>query len=269
MNHLKRVLTSLILLPLLILIIIFGKGWPFDLVILFCIYLCMREFFVLMEKGGIPCFKVSGTLAGIGLGLTFVFKRPALIILALTIAGILIFIDNLRLSMPFSKTIPSLSCTLLGIFYIPWMIGFLIPIRDLKGGAQLIFLLLSIIWSGDTLAFYTGSWFGRHKLCERISPKKTVEGMIGGLLGSALAASLLGHVWLPEASLLSCLFLGLALGSIGQMGDMSESIIKRWAGAKESGGILPGHGGLLDRIDGLIFNVPLFYFYVTMVLLRV
>jgi phosphatidate cytidylyltransferase len=140
------------------------------------------------------------------------------------------------------------------------MMGFLILIRGLNDGKYLIFLILAIIWSGDTLAYYTGSLFGRHPLSKTISPKKTLEGMLGGLSGSILVAFCLGPFWLPKASLASYPFIGLTVGIFGQLGDLSESVLKRWAGEKESGSILPGHGGLLDRIDGLIFSAPVFYY---------
>jgi len=151
----------------------------------------------------------------------------------------------------------------MGLVYIPLMTGFLILIRGLAGGAYLVFLLLAIIWSGDTMAYYTGRLAGRHPMCPSISPKKTVEGMVGGLAGSTLAALILGPRWFPAAPLPFHPLMGLAVGCFGQLGDLSESILKRWAGVKESGGILPGHGGLLDRIDGLIFSAPVFYCCIT------
>lgn len=267
-THTKRVLTSILLLPLLILIIYLGKGLLFNILIIGCVLICMKEFYFIMDRGGIPCLKRSGILLGLGLAFMFIFKKHELIFLTLTASFLVLFLNTLTSSLPLSETIPRLSTSLLALLYIPCMMGFLILIRGLKGGQYLIFLILAIIWSGDTFAYYTGSLFGKHPLCRTISPKKTVEGMLGGLLGSILAAFLLGPFWLPKASLASYPFIGLVVGIFGQLGDLSESVLKRWAGIKESGNILPGHGGLLDRIDGLIFSAPVFYYYLTLSSIR-
>lgn len=268
-NHVKRVLTSIFALPLIIIIVYIDKGLPFNLLIMASIFLGMKEFYQIMENGGVHCFKISGILLGIGLAFVFTIKEPGFIFFALTASGIILLLKTLSAPSALSKnTLPSLSCTFLGLFYVPWMLGFLILIRSLKGGEFLIFYLLAIIWVNDILAYYTGSCLGRHLLCPKISPKKTLEGAAGGLLGSMLAALLLGPVWIPEASLFACLMLGLSLGSFGQLGDLSESVLKRWAGVKESGSILPGHGGLLDRIDGLLFCAPVFYYYIVIILCR-
>ena len=260
-NHAKRILTSILLLPLLILIIYVGNGWLFNILITLCIIICLREFYALMDQGDISCFKLSAMVLGVILALAFWSKKIEWVFLVLTGSGLILFLNALISSSPLSKTIPRVSATFFGLFYIPWMMGFLMLIRGLKGGRYLVFFILALIWSGDTLAYYTGILFGRHPLCKNISPKKTVEGMVGGLLGSVIAAFCLGPFWLPEISFLSYPLIGLAMGAFGQLGDLSESVLKRWAGAKESGAILPGHGGLLDRIDGLIFSAPVFYYY--------
>jgi phosphatidate cytidylyltransferase len=259
-THTKRILTSILLLPLLILLIYLGKGLLFNIFIIGCILICMKEFYFLMDKGGMPCFKKSGILLGTSLTVIFMFQKHEFILLVLTCSALMLFLNTLTSSLPLSERIPRLSSTLLGLIYIPCMMGFLILIRGLNDGKYLIFLILAIIWGGDTLAYYTGSLFGRHPLSKTISPKKTLEGMLGGLLGSILAALCLGPFWLPKASLAFYPFIGLTVGSFGQLGDLSESVLKRWAGEKESGNILPGHGGLLDRIDGLIFSAPVFYY---------
>ena len=261
-TYAKRLLTSILLLPLLILIIYQGNGLFFNIFIIGCSIVCMKEYFFLTDKGGIPCFKKSGVFLCMGLSAMFILQKQELIFTALICSVLILFLNTLVSSLPLSERIPRLSSTLLGLIYIPCMMGFLILIRGLNTGKYLVFLILAIIWSGDTLAYYTGRLIGRHPLSKVISPKKTVEGMIGGLLGSILASLCLGPFWLPKASLASYPFIGLTVGSFGQLGDLSESVLKRWAGEKESGNILPGHGGLLDRIDGLIFSAPVFYYLI-------
>ena len=122
-----------------------------------------------------------------------------------------------------------------------------------------------VTWASDTAAYYVGSSFGTRKLAPRISPGKTIEGSVGGLVGSVMMAVVAKFGFMPWLDLKDCLIIGLLLGSIGQVGDLFESRLKRYAGVKDSGTILPGHGGLLDRLDSLIFTSPVFYYYVILI----
>jgi phosphatidate cytidylyltransferase len=130
----------------------------------------------------------------------------------------------------------------------------------LPQGRAWLLLLTAITVASDTAAFYTGSKFGKHKLCPAISPGKTWEGFAGGLAGSLGASLLVRHFFLPEQGLLWICFIVLLLGCLGAAGDLSESVIKRAFGVKDSGSLLPGHGGLLDRIDSLLLTAPVLYY---------
>jgi phosphatidate cytidylyltransferase len=123
---------------------------------------------------------------------------------------------------------------------------------------ELVLFLLVIIWVGDSAAYYGGRAFGRHPLAPRISPKKTVEGAIAGLLGSMLVGGFVGVAFLGEPWL-SVTLISAATAVAGQVGDLAESAMKRSAGVKDSSSILPGHGGILDRLDSLFFAAPVFY----------
>ena len=121
-------------------------------------------------------------------------------------------------------------------------------------------MLFLIIWLGDTLAYYIGTLAGKHLLAPSISPNKSIEGAIGGLLGS-IGGALLAHYWFyPSISIANCTILGLVTGIAGQMGDLCESILKRNLNVKDSGFLVPGHGGLLDRLDSVLFSAPVFYY---------
>ena len=120
------------------------------------------------------------------------------------------------------------------------------------------FGLLGFVFTGDTCAYLAGSKFGKHSFFPALSPKKTVEGSLGGLLGSALAAVVF-HFFVPQFSLPFLILLSLVVGFVGQMGDFFESLLKRVANQKDSGSLMPGHGGVLDRIDGVLFAAPLMY----------
>jgi phosphatidate cytidylyltransferase len=148
-----------------------------------------------------------------------------------------------------------------GIVYIPLLLSFLVSIRRGPDGMIWIFLLLAIIFAGDISAFYVGSYLGRHKLNPAISPGKTIEGAIGGLAGNLLVGSIGKFFFLPALSWGPAVLFFLAVGLSGQVGDLFESEFKRSSKIKDSGGILPGHGGFLDRIDALLFASPVAYLF--------
>jgi phosphatidate cytidylyltransferase len=137
--------------------------------------------------------------------------------------------------------------------------------RALEGGEFLIFFLVLVTWAGDAGAYYTGRSLGRRQLAPVISPNKTVEGLLGGLI-LAVAAALVARAWfLPSFSVADCVAIGLLLTMAGALGDLTESVLKRSAGVKDSGTVIPAHGGMLDRLDSLLFAAPAFYYYVTLV----
>jgi phosphatidate cytidylyltransferase len=153
--------------------------------------------------------------------------------------------------------------TVLGPIYIGLPLSMIVCI-DLypKGdGKMWLFFLLVVIFASDTGAYYAGRYFGRHKLYEAISPNKTWEGAIGGLLLSLILSTLFLRIFPFHSLGLETIFLIIALSISGQIGDLVESMLKRNHGAKDSGAILPGHGGILDRIDGLLFAIPVLYLY--------
>lgn len=148
-----------------------------------------------------------------------------------------------------------------GIFYLAWLLGHMIALRQFTEGPFLIFFLFLVTWANDTGAYYVGTFWGRHPLAPRISPRKTWEGAIGGLFGSVLAALACRTWFLDSLSAGEAIGAGVLIGLAAPLGDLAESILKRSAGVKDSGSILPGHGGLLDRIDSLVFTTPAFYYY--------
>lgn len=149
-----------------------------------------------------------------------------------------------------------------GVIYIPLSLSILILIRNGAEGISWIFFLLAIVFAGDTSAFYFGTYFGRHKLSPGISPGKTIEGSIGGILANILVGSGFKLLLFPHVPWGICLLFFILIGIAGQVGDLYESALKRKAGVKDSGNILPGHGGILDRIDALLFATPVLYFLI-------
>lgn len=152
-----------------------------------------------------------------------------------------------------------------GVLYIGLTLGCLLLTRALENGDLLIFFVFLVTWAGDTGAYYVGMSLGRTALAPTISPKKTVEGLAGGLILATLVA-LLARAWfLPSFSVADCLATGLLLTAAGVLGDLTESMLKRSAGVKDSSSLIPAHGGMLDRLDSLLFTAPVFYYYVVLV----
>lgn len=149
-----------------------------------------------------------------------------------------------------------------GVLYISLTLGHLVLIRALPSGEYLIFFVVLVTWAGDAGAYYAGVFLGRHQLAPNISPDKTTEGLMGGLV-SAVVVALVAQMWfLPSFTSSESLTIGIILTSVGVLGDLSESALKRGAGVKDSGFLIPGHGGMLDRLDSLLFTAPTFYYYI-------
>jgi len=166
---------------------------------------------------------------------------------------------------PFERRLKDLAITAFGVLYVGFMLSTVVSTRALPAGEWFVLFIAIITWAADTGAYYAGTLWGKHLLAPSVSPKKTIEG-VGGGLALAVGAALLACAWfVPQLSLFDALILGLLLTVAGLLGDLWESAIKRRVGVKDSGSILPGHGGMLDRLDSLLFTAPTFYYYVTYV----
>lgn len=261
----QRMITALFLIALSVAAVLIDG--LFILLVVFLTAAGLYEFFSLVEKKGIYLYKYFGTAVGLIIPLSIAFKFE------LTKGWELLFIISLLVTiflLQFTRrqnqgAVEGVSVTLFGIFYIAWLFSFLIKIRYLPSGVSLCAAVLLITKSGDIGAYLIGTKFGRHALIARISPKKSVEGAIGGLLFS-VSLALVSRVFMPQFSWLQLALLGLCLGVLGQLGDLSESLIKRDCQIKDSSRLLPGMGGALDAIDSLLFTVPAFYFYMSVVI---
>lgn len=152
-----------------------------------------------------------------------------------------------------------------GVLYVGLTLGTLASTRAAPTGEWMVLFVALVTWAGDTGAYYAGSLWGRHLIAPRVSPKKTAEGLLGGM-ALAVTAALIARFWfLPELSVRDAMILGVLLTVAGLFGDLCESTIKRSVSVKDSGGILPGHGGMLDRLDSLLFTAPVFYYYIALV----
>ena len=149
----------------------------------------------------------------------------------------------------------------LGFVYIPLLLMHLVMLRQLAYGWQWLLVIMLIVMTNDSAAFYTGSAFGKNRLYPQVSPKKSVEGAIGGLFGSMGGTLLAKYTFFPQLTIADALITAVVIGTLGQTGDLFESLLKRSFGVKDSGNCIPGHGGVLDRLDSIIFAAPATYYY--------
>jgi phosphatidate cytidylyltransferase len=159
------------------------------------------------------------------------------------------------------QVVNQLALVLFGFCYLSLLLAHLVLLRELPHGREWVYLVMLVVMACDTSAYFSGTSLGKRKLYPAISPNKSVEGAVGGLIGS-LAAAFAARLWFfPALSVVDCILLGLVLGTLGQLGDLFESMIKRAFHVKDSGTIVPGHGGILDRLDSLLFAFPVAYYY--------
>ena len=261
--HLKRWLTGIICVPILIFLIGFGPRWLLYVVLCAAALIGLWEYFRITAPTLSPYIKWVNTLLVMVLFVA-VYMRQALLL-----PGIVVCWAFFPMAMEVftysdantkEKTTSSMAA-LMGPVYTALPLALLMFIDMRPQGHLWIFFLLAVVFACDTGAFYFGKTFGKHKLHRRVSPGKTWEGAAGGLFSSLLAAMLFLKFIDIHPFNTSLVVMVVALAVASQIGDLAESVLKRNQGVKDSGNILPGHGGILDRIDGLLFAIPVLFFY--------
>jgi phosphatidate cytidylyltransferase len=251
----KRVLTAIVLIPIVLVVTLFAPDGIFALIVGVIAALAAEEFLNLGSTVGLGRPGKWFLVAPMAVTTVFFFGTnwvlTALTASLLALLSVNVFFESI------DRSLGSVAFGSAGLLYCSVPLGFLI-LMSREMPRELILILFIIVWTGDTAAYYGGRLLGRHPLAPKISPKKTIEGSISGLIGSvvlgtAAAVWFVGEPWLNFA-----LVAGIT-GIAGQIGDLAESALKRSAGVKDSSSILPGHGGILDRLDSLFFAVPVFY----------
>jgi len=264
----KRILTAVVVLPFLIAsILIDSLWWVFALLAVAAMVLGLWEFFLLAKRLQLKPDPTAGYIAGAALVTISLYNDPAAVLLVQFVIIALIIGTLIAATLrgaPFDKMLASVGVTILGVLYVAFLGSHLISIRTGFNpilSRHLLSFFFLVLMGADTGAYYLGRAFGKHKLAPSISPGKTWEGAVGGLV-AALAMAALSHFWFfRELPLKYILPLAAVMTVVGVFGDLAESALKRGAGAKDAASILPGHGGLLDRLDSLLFNAPLIYYF--------
>lgn len=258
----NRYLGALIIAPIIVFIYLGGEYLRYLTIILS--FVGLFEFYrALKVKNYNPISSVGYAL----LILYYLFNNNFQILMFLIILAtfILLCIPVVNLKITFIDV----ALTLLGFLYVGVLFSFIYLINRMHGGHYLVWLVFIASWMCDTVAYYTGKFLGKHKLNPKVSPKKTIEGSIGGLLGATIFCGIYGFFlkdYVPEVQLYHYFIIGAISGVLSQFGDLVASSVKRYVGVKDYSNIIPGHGGVLDRFDSILFTGTVIFYYLTFVI---
>ena len=267
----KRILTAVVALPILLYTIWSESPYFFVALTLVAVMLALGEFYGLASKVDCKPQTIAGYAAAFGVIATFVFEGPAWIAAVMIALSMTLLSVSVLHPSEIKQSLLSVSATMFGVIYVALLAGCLVGVRMISDVAsrsavphlasKLLTMFFAFVMMTDTGAYYVGRAIGRHKLAPSVSPGKTIEGAIGGFAMAIVTGYLCKVIFFQEIPISHALILGAAIGVIGQIGDLAESLLKRSAGVKDSGNVLPGHGGVLDRIDSILFCAPLLYYY--------
>lgn len=260
-----REITALVAAPAAIWITGWGPVWLFNATIAVIAVLAMYEFLALGKAKGYDVPTVLCIAIMLIIIAAFIIDDLS-VELGMFAALLIIPASYVVTKKSLENSLPSSAIAVLATTYVGMLSGSLIRLHnDFPEGYKLVFFLLLVVWLGDTGAYYVGKQFGKHKLSPRISPKKTIEGLIGGISASIIAAVVIHFTFFPKFPLLHAVIAGILLSIAGVIGDLAESMWKRSAAVKDSGTLIPGHGGFLDRFDSILFTAPILYCYWTLI----
>jgi phosphatidate cytidylyltransferase len=260
-----RILTALIAVPVIYVLIFLENPCFFIGLVILALTVALNEIYLMLDKKKFKPFFIIGNIFAIVLYLMVLFKYgenyfPGFIAL------FFIVVFTMTILSGKADNFYRIPATIMPVLYIGFLGLFIIKLMMLKNGSYYIFIFLLITFIYDAGAYFVGSFLGKHKLIPSISPGKTIEGCIGGLLLAVISVIIINFFYLPKGLLgqnqfLHLIILSVLLSVMGQTGDISESLLKRFSGVKNSSELIPGHGGVFDRIDSLLFNAPVLFYY--------
>jgi len=256
MEQVKRIASALILLPPLVFFLLHASPGLFLILVLMVIGLSLREYVHILHHVRLSVCPYVTWLAAFALPLMMHLGDARWLSITLFLSLVALTLGVMLSTSHAAHFLPTLVYSIFGVLFIGWTLSHLILLRLLPAGPWYMLFLCAVVWVGDSAAMYVGKSLGQHKLAPAISPGKTWEGAIGCVIGGVGTAVVSARFWLPDLLLWQCIVLGLCISLAAQLSDLAESMLKRYAGVKDSGGLIPGHGGMLDRIDSLLFAAP-------------
>lgn len=260
----KRLLSAALFLPLFIYIL--AKGTPFYFFVLVFVATCLalNEFYSFNISLLAKELKLFGFLWGAFI-LVAAYNGDFSQLSGILAGGvILLFLIRLLKGRDLNGVINETAFLCLSVLYVVLLLSYLVLLRGLDYGHLWVLLLFFITWGSDTAAYFSGVHLGKRKLYPEISPNKSVEGLIGGFLGGIAGGLFFKSLFFPYVAFSDCILIGSVIGIIGPLGDLTESMLKRSSNIKDSGGLIPGHGGILDRLDSIMFSAPVLYYFAVM-----
>jgi phosphatidate cytidylyltransferase len=262
----KRVISGLLFLPIFYLVAWELPPVYFMALVLAAAVVGQYEFYRIAQAQGSHPLRLPGIAVGALMVLEFYHPLvPALgTFLPVAASAFVIMIARLFSARPVNGAIEDVASTFLGVFYVAMLFAYQVAVRTGEDGKQWLVFLYFIIWASDIGAYSIGIPFGKHRLYAKVSPKKSIEGLLGALVASAAMALLCRAWFMPAIGAGEAIAVALMLAIVGTVGDLVESLFKRSAGVKDSGTLIPGHGGILDRMDSMLFAAPVLYYYLRM-----
>ena len=256
MEQVKRVASALVILPPLVVFLVYASPGLFLLLVLALIGLSLREYFHLLQHVHLSLCTHVTWLAAFALTIAAHFGGWRWLPIALFCSMVALTISAMLTASQVAHFFPMLVYSVFGVLFIGWTLSHLILLRLLPEGPWYMLFLCAVVWVGDSAAMYIGKSLGHHKMAPTISPGKTWEGSVGGVVGGVGTAVVSAGFWLPHLVFWQCVVLGLCISLAAQISDLGESMLKRYAGVKDSSRLIPGHGGILDRVDSMLFAAP-------------
>jgi len=275
----KRITTGIIAVPLLVALIYWGPKLVFLIIVMLTVGFSLTEFYKMNLTNSRFTKALAVTVSLVGVWFIYYYRDYLTLkttselswfiawsIALITLAVFFFMLINLIFFTKKMISLPKPFMVIIGILYVSLLLSYLMLMRCREDGRNWVFFTLLVVWFGDCGAYGIGILIGKHQLSSVVSPNKTVEGAIGGVAASLIGAFGAKLWFLKQLTITHCLVLALGIAVVGQLGDLCESTFKRRNGVKDSGNLLPGHGGILDRIDSLLFATPFVYYYIMLIL---
>ncbi len=266
----QRILTALVAIPVVIFVTYWGYI-PFFLFMLALVIFGLLEFYRILESRVGNINKGFGVTGGVLLIISIYFapfsadaRLGSELVSFIFTAFILVLLSYFVIKREIRHYLYNVGAIIFGLLYIGWLLSYMILLREIRpGGRYIIFYLLFLVWIMDTASYLGGMRFGKHKLIKMVSPHKTIEGSVFGIVFAIITSIILSRIWINylQMNIFHSISLGIILGIAGQIGDLSESLLKRNLQLKDTSTLFPGHGGILDRCDSFLFAAPVLYYY--------